>query len=707
VRLARAPGGAPVPERRPHALERADGSVVDDPWHWLRERDDPAVIAQLEAENAHADTVLAPLAPLVEACYAGIVARVEESDASAPVLDGGWLYYHRTLAGRQRPIHCRRPAPDGVDDPRALPEDLRRPVDPLAPPPDEVVLIDEDAEAGRHPYFRLGGLAVSPDHRFAAELVDLDGSERFTVRVRDLASGAVIDEAVTGAGYGLAWHDDASAFLYTVPDAAWRPHEVRRHRVGTADADDEVLVSEPDERFWLGVGRTRSDRFLAVHSGSRTTDAWWLIEAADASAPARAVVAKADGVEVDLDHRGERLYLTTNADGARDFALVTVALDDPMGPRTTLVAHRPGVRLVGAEVFADLLVLVERTDARRQLRLCDPDSGQGEVLAVDEEASTTGLTGNPAFDRRVLRFAYTSLTTPTRVIDLDLDTGARTLVKEQPVRGGYDATRFTSWREWALAADGTRVPVSCVRRADVALDGSAPCLLYGYGAYESSIDPAFSAARLELLERGVVFAIAHVRGGGELGRAWYEGGRLAAKGNTFTDFIACADHLVERGIADRERLAVRGGSAGGLLIGAVLNLRPELAVAAVAEVPFVDVVTTMSDPTIPLTVIEWEEWGDPRTPADLAVMAAYSPYDNVRPAPYPACYVTAGLNDPRVGYWEPAKWVARLRERTTSDAPIVLRTELVAGHGGRSGRYEAWEDEARVQAFVLAALGAA
>lgn len=706
MRVARPPGAPPVPERRPHPLTRADGSVVDDPWHWLRDRDDPAVIAHLEAENAYADLVLAPLEDQVERCYRGIVARVQESDASAPVLDGGWLSYQRTLEGRQRPIHCRRPAPAGVDDPRALPDGLRRPVDPLAPPDDEVVLLDEDAEAGQHPYFRLGGLIVSPDQRLSAELVDLDGSERLTVRVRDLATGAVIDEAVTGAGYGLAWHDDGSAFLHTVVDEAWRPFRVVRHRVGSDGTDDEVLVEEPDERFWLGVGRTRSDRFLVIHAGSRTTDEWHVIEAADASAAPRLVVPRVAGVEVDLDHRGDALLLTTNADGARDFRLDLVAVDDPVGARRTLVAHRPGVRLVSAEAFADHVVLIERTEARVRLRVIDPATGDGEVIAVEEEASTTVLTGNPAFDRRVLRFAYTSLTTPTRIIDLDLDTGERTLIKEQPVRGGHDPARFVSWREWAIAGDGTRVPLSCVRRADVPLDGSAPCLLYGYGAYEASIDPSFSVARLELLERGVVFAVAHVRGGGELGRGWYEGGRLGNKPATFTDFVAAADHLVARGVAARERLAIRGGSAGGLLIGAVLNLRPDVAVAAVAEVPFVDVVTTMSDPTIPLTVIEWEEWGDPREPEAFAVMGSYSPYDNVRPAPYPACYVTAGLNDPRVGYWEPAKWVARLRERTTSDAPIVLRTELVAGHGGRSGRYEAWEDEARVIAFVLAAVGA-
>lgn len=703
----RAPAGpAPVPERRPHALARADGSVVDDPWHWLRERDDPAVRAHLEAENAYAEAAMAPHADLVERLFAGIRGRVEESDASAPVLDGGWLHYQRTLEGRQRPIHCRRPAPPGVTDPRDLPLALRLPVDPLDPPSDEQVLLDEDAEAAAHPYFRLGGFVPTPDHTRIAELVDLDGSEVLRVRVRDLASGAVIDDAVTRAGYGLAWSSDGTSFLYTVPDDAWRPYEVRRHRVGTPAADDEVLLAEPDERFWLGVGRTRSRRYLAIHAGSRVTDEWHLIDADDADARPRLVVAREEGVEVDLDHRGDLLYLTSNAEGAVDFALWTVPVDDPRRERwTPLVPHRPGVRLEGVEAFADHLLLLERTEARRQLRVVDPATGQGDVIAMDEEAYAAGPVGNPDFHRRVLRFATTSLTTPLTVVDLDLDTGERLVVKAQPVRGGYDRGRFVSWRAWATAADGVRVPISLVRRADVPLDGTAPCLLYVYGAYEASIDPSFSASRLELLERGVVFAIAHVRGGGEMGRAWYEGGRLAAKATTFTDVLDCIDHLTATGVAAADRLALRGGSAGGLTVGAVLNRAPERLAAVVAEVPFVDVVTTMSDPSIPLTVIEYDEWGDPRDPVALATIAAYSPYDNVPVAARPPVYVTAGLNDPRVGYWEPAKWVARLRERGVGDAPVLLFTELDAGHGGRSGRYEAWRDEARTLAFVLVALG--
>jgi oligopeptidase B len=418
------------------------------------------------------------------------------------------------------------------------------------------------------------------------------------------------------------------------------------------------------------------------------------------------VAAREHGVEYDLDHRGDDLVIVTNADGAEDFKLVTAPVDAPERSNwVELVAHRPGIRLEGADAFATHLVLHERTEARTQLRIVDPATGAGDTLPMDEEVYTAGAGANPAFDTRVLRFGYTSMTTPVQEIDLDLDTGERTVLKQQPVRGGYDRDRYVSWREWASAPDGTRVPISLVRRTDTPTDGTAPCLLYGYGSYELSIDPGFSPARLSLLDRGLVFAIAHVRGGGEMGRRWYEDGKFLAKPNTFSDFVACADHLVEQRITARDRLAIRGGSAGGLLIGATLNLRPDLCAAAVAEVPFVDVVNTMSDPTIPLTVIEYDEWGDPSDPTFHAVMRSYSPYDNVREADYPALFITAGLNDPRVQYWEPAKWVAKLRTTITGGGPVLLRTELGAGHAGRSGRYDAWRDEARVLAFVLDRVG--
>jgi oligopeptidase B len=406
-------------------------------------------------------------------------------------------------------------------------------------------------------------------------------------------------------------------------------------------------------------------------------------------------------VECVDDSFGDLLYVVTNADGAEDFKLCVAPVATPGRDHwVELIPHRPGVRLESAEVFADQLVLTERTQARVQLRVCDPATGEGEPLPMDEEVYAAGVAANPRFETRTLRYLYTSLTTPAQVIDLDLETGERTLVKQQPVRGGHDRERFVSWRDWATAADGTRVPISLVRRADVPLDGTAPSLLYGYGSYEISIDPTFSIARLSLLERGVVFAIAHVRGGGELGRRWYEDGKFLAKPNTFSDFVACADHLVEQQVTARDRLAIRGGSAGGMLIGAALNLRPDLCAAAVADVPFVDIVTTMSDRSIPLTVIEYDEWGDPHDPVYLEVMRSYSPYDNVREADYPATYVTAGLNDPRVQYWEPAKWVAKLRATATGGGPFLLETKMGAGHAGRSGRYDAWRDEARARAVV-------
>jgi oligopeptidase B len=702
----------PVASRRPHLLVRADGREVDDPWFWLNQRDDPEVIAHLEAENAYTDAVLGPLAGLRDTVFEEIRSRVQESDASAPVLLPGraggpaWVYYRRTLAGQQYAIHARRPAPADARDVTDLPDDLRRAVDPERPPVDEVVLLDENVEAAGHDYFRLGAFAVSPDQRLAAAAVDLDGGEIYAVRVRDLATGRVVDDAIIRAATSIAWHDDSCSFLYTVPDDAWRPHQVWRHRVGTAVERDELLLDEPDARYWLGLGRTRSEEFIAIQAGSKVTSEWYLVDAGDPSAQPRLVVPRVQGREVDLDHRGEWLYLVTNADGASDFKLCVAPVDDPAPERwRELVAHRPGIRLEGADAFADLLVLSERTQARTRLRICDPDTGEGELLEMPDEVSTTGLGPNPRFASRVLRCVYTSMVAPTEVLDVDLAGGERTVVKRQEVRGGHDPRDYVTWREWADAPDGTRVPISLVRRADV--EGPAPCLLYGYGSYEISVDPAFSIPRLSLLDRGVVFAVAHVRGGGEMGRAWYEQGRLERKPNTFRDFAACADHLVARDITTRERLAIRGGSAGGMLIGAVLNQRPRLCAAAVAEVPFVDVVTTMSDPSIPLTVIEYDEWGDPTEASVHAVMQSYSPYDNVEAGDRPAILATAGLNDPRVQYWEPAKWVARLRDSMTGGGPVLLRIEMGAGHGGRSGRYDAWRDEAEVLAFVLHTTGAA
>jgi oligopeptidase B len=711
--------GEPVPpfaERRPHTLERHTGPV-DDPYYWMRDRHDPALVPHLEAENRYTDAHLAPLRPLIDTLYEEIKGRVQETDASAPVIRRGYAYYQRTVAGQQYAIHCRRRLPDDLADRDVsdLPLAWRHPVDPQAAPADEVVLLDENLEAAGHDYFRLGGLHVSPTQRYAAWLADRSGGEVFEIRVRDLETLEDQTDVVPRAAYSLAWYDDDQAFLYTVPDQAWRPYQVWRHVLGTDPREDVLIYEEADERFWLGVTRLRSERYLAIHAASKITSEARLLDAADPSAQPLLVAGREHGVEYDVDHDAarDRLVLHTNARGAEDFQIVTAPAPTREQPGAaardawrTLVPHDPGVRIESVACFATHLVVRERTQARTQLRVLDPATGQGEVLPVDEEVATVSLGANPAYETATLRYGYSSLTTPAQVVDVWLagtqpQLDSKQVIKQQPVRGGYDRDQYVTWRDWATARDATRVPISLVRHVDTPLDGTAPCLLYGYGSYEISIDPVFSSARLSLLDRGVVYAIAHVRGGGELGRRWYENGKFEHKPNTFSDFVACADHLVDTRVTARDRLAVRGGSAGGLLIGAALNLRPDLAAAAVAEVPFVDIVTTMSDASIPLTVIEYDEWGDPATPRFAAVMTSYSPYDNVRSEPYPAMLVTAGLTDPRVQYWEPAKWVAKLRATATGGGPILLKTQLGAGHGGRSGRYHAWQDEAEVLAFML------
>lgn len=680
----------PVATRRPVTVERF-GESFEDPYGWLRDREDAEVRTYLEAENAYTEQVLEPIRGLRDRVYEELKSRIQESDASAPVRRDDWWYYTRILEGQQYPIQCRRPVGD---------RDRRFPVDPNDPPDDEQIVLDMNALAEGHDYLALGGAAVSPDHRLLAYLVDTSGAEVFTLRIRDLETGD--ETTVTDrASYGLAWHSDASALLYLVPDEAWRPHELRRHVLGSGQ-DDELLLREDDERFWTGLSTSRSRDYLIVHVASRTTSEVHLIDAHDPSAAPRVVAPREPGVEYHLDHGGGRLVIVTNAGDSVDFQVMTAPVDRPGRDHwQVLVGHRPGIRVEDADAFATHIVLSERTEARTQLRVVDTDGFDHGLLEMPEEVYTAAVGPNPEADTRTLRIVYTSLTTPISTIDVDLDTGARETIKQEEVPGGYDPSAYQTRRLWATSEDGTHVPISVVHRRDTPIDGSAPCLMYAYGAYEVSTDPTFRAWRLSYLDRGGIVALAHVRGGGEMGRAWYEGGRLANKANTFRDVVACADHLVAEHWTSRDRLVLEGGSAGGLLVGATLNMRPDLVTAAVAVVPFVDVLNTMSDPTLPLTVPEYEEWGNPAEQSDFETIRAYSPYDNVRAQPYPALLVTAGINDPKVGYWEPAKWVARLREVTTGDAPILLKTELGAGHAGPSGRYSALEERALMLAFEI------
>jgi oligopeptidase B len=576
------------------------------------------------------------------------------------------------------------------------------------------VLLDENVLAAGHSYLSVGNLAVSPGHTRLAFATDTTGDEHFTLRVRDLQTGDDLGDRIEGTSYGVAWANDDATIFYTRPDAANRPYQLWRHRVGSPAEDDDLVFEEADERFHLGVGRTKDGEYVAVEIHSRITSEIWVIPAARPRAAPAVVEPRNQGIEYGLEHHRGTFLILTN-DGAENFRVVGAPADNPSRQAwTELIAPRADVRIEGLDVFAGHVVSYERREGMPRIRVIAlPDDGprwdgelpEGYLVPSPETPAASWGGPNPEFTSRSLRYEYSSLVTPRSVYDLDLASGDSVLRKRQPVLGGYDPERYGTERLWAEALDGTAVPLSIVYRRDVRRDGTAPCLLYGYGSYEQSIDPVFSSLRLSLLDRGFVFAIAHVRGGGELGRRWYEEGKLLAKPNTFGDFVACARKLVEARWTAPDRLVARGGSAGGLLVGAVANVAPELFRAMVAEVPFVDCLNTMLDDTLPLTVIEWEEWGNPGAdPEVYSVMKAYTPYENVRSTRHPDLLVTAGLEDPRVGYWEPAKWVQKLRGADPGGR-VLLKIELDSGHAGPSGRYEAWREEAFVLAFVLDAVG--
>ncbi len=651
-----------------------------DPYYWLREKENPEVRAYLEAENAYADAVMAPTLPLQETLYREIVGRVQETDTSAPTLYKGWWSYTRTAEGLDYEIYCRR---------RGTME---------AP---EEVMLDGNELARGHEYFDLGYVERSLDDRLLAYAVDLDGSERHELRFRDLATGQDLDDVIRGVYYGSAWSADSKTFFYLMPDAAVRPYQVWRHVLGTPTEDDVLVMQEDDERFELSVEQTKSERYVIFTSTSQVTSESLFIPSDQPQAEPVLVEARRHGIEYNIDHQGDRFLILTN-DGARNFRLMAAPVASPGRPSwTEVVPERPGVRLNFTDVHAGHVVLGERSEGLQLLEVLDFATGELHTVDQPDPAYTAFPGSDPNYDSVVMRFYYTSLTAPFSAVDYDMRTRERTVVKEQPVGGGYDRADYVSERLWATAPDGVRIPISVVYRRGLKRDGSNPALLNGYGAYELSSDPMFDSARLSMLDRGFVFAIAHVRGGGEMGREWYEDGKFLRKTNTFTDFIACAERLVELGYTNPRRLAIRGRSAGGLLIGAVLNMRPDLFACAVAQVPFVDALTTMLDDKLPLTINEFDEWGNPSEADFYQYIKAYSPYDNVHAADYPALLVTTGLNDPRVSYWEPAKWVAKLRSLKRGESTLLLKTEMGSGHSGPSGRYESWREEAFITAFVL------
>jgi len=655
------------------------GDLRTDEYSWLRDRTDPEVIAYLEAENAYTAAMMRHTEPLQQALYDEMLARIKEDDTDVPVRRDAWLYYSRTEQGKAYPIYCRRPDAEGSA---------------------EQVIFDQNAAAEGHAFYQLGGFEVSPDHRYLAFLEDTNGYEDFVLRVKDLGTGDFLPDGADLLGFGLAWASDGRTLFYQTTDAAKRADRVWRHRLGDARAADVEVYHDPDPLFNVGVRRSRSGAFVFLTSSSFTSTEGWLL---DAHAPERApriVAPRAPDVEYDVDHSGEWLYLHTNRDGARDLKVMRAPVADPAAWEEWLPA-RAGAFVEAVDLFRAFAVVTEREGGLRRLRVTDLAGGGSHYVEFPEPAYGVTLDENPEFATRTLRFTYSSLITPDSVFDYDMSARTRELRKRDEVLGTYDASRYRVERLMIPSRDGRPVPVSLVHRLPLERDGSRPLVLYAYGAYGHIVEPTFSSARLSLLDRGFVYAIAHVRGGQDLGRAWYDEGKMFGKMNTFFDFIDCAEWLVRERYTSRDRLVAHGGSAGGLLMGAIANLRGDLFHAVVADVPFVDVINTMLDASIPLTAQEWEQWGNPAEAASYEYMRKYSPYDNVRRGSYPRMLVTSGVNDSRVAFWEPAKWVAKLRAHKTDSHPLLLKMNMGAGHGGATGRYERLKEVAFRYAFII------
>ena len=670
----------PIATRRPHRLER-HGDVRVDEYYWLRDRDDPEVRAYLEAENAYLEDRLRHVRELRERLFEEIKRRIPQTDVSAPYRDGTHRYYWRYEDGRQYRIHCRSPLDAGG----------------------EQIILDVNALAEGHEFCDAAILDVSPDERLLAYAVDTVGRRRYAIRFRDLAAGADLPDVLPDVVCEAVWANDNRTLFYTRQDpVTLRPFQVLRHTLGRDVATDELVYEEGDETFSCGVGKSRSKRYVLIGSHHTLASEYRYADADRPHGGCEVFLPRERGHEYQIDHYRGRFYIRSNA-AARNFRLLETPDDRTARQHwRELVPHRGDVLLEAFELFSDHLVVQERRDGLVRLRVQSWDGAGGHDVAFDEPAYDAFIDPhNRVADTQVLRFRYSSLSTPASTFDYDMRTRERTLVKRDEVLGGFDPARYRTERLHAVAADGTRVPISLVARHDTPRDGTSPLLLYGYGAYGISMDAGFRSPRLSLLDRGFVYAIAHVRGGEELGRRWYDDGKLLSKKNTFTDFIACAERLIERRYTSPERLFAMGGSAGGLLIGAVLNMRPDLFHGVVAQVPFVDVVTTMLDESIPLTTGEYDEWGDPRLQRFYDYIKSYSPYDNVSARRYPHLLVMAGLHDSQVQYWEPAKWVARLRAHKTDDNLLLLRINLDAGHGGASGRYERYRETALQYAFLL------
>ena len=668
----------PIAPKHPTVHQLHGDERIDD-YFWLRDRDNPKVIAYLEAENAYTEAMMQQTALLQTTLYEEMLSRIQEDDLSVPYRQGEFYYYTRTETGKAYPIHCRKY--QTLDAP-------------------EEVLLDQNQLAEGTEYFSLGGFEVSPDHQRLAYSIDTTGAERYTLFFLDLTTHQLYSESIPDTA-SFAWSNDNQTIFYAQIDPANRPYKLFRHRLGSGIDTDPLLFHEADDAYFLGIDKTRSEAYLLLGLGSKITSEVHYLDANDPTGDFRLIRPRQVGIEYEVEHHTDAFYILTN-ENALNFKLMKAPICDPSIENwETVIEHQEDVFLVGVSAFVDHLVIYDREAGLPNIRVRKLSTQEEHTVPFPEPTYEVSESINPDFNIGTLRFGYTSLVTPFSIFDYDLDARTRELKKETPVLGGYDRTAYKSERLEAIAPDGTAVPLSIVYKAGIDRNGKNPLLMTGYGSYGFSYPDSFSPTRLALRDRGVVLAIAHIRGGSELGRKWYEDGKFLHKQNTFRDFIACAETLIQQGWTNAEHLAISGGSAGGLLIGAVINQRPELFNAAIAQVPFVDVVTTILDTSLPLSATEWEEWGNPNDPEFYFYMKGYSPYDNVEAKAYPALLITAGLNDPRVSYWEPAKWTAKLRALKTDSRVLLLKTNMGAGHGGASGRYERLKEIAFEYAFLL------
>lgn len=678
-------------------------SFVDE-YEWMRNKESQDTLDYLNAENTYTEAKTAHLKQLTENVFEEIKSRVKQTDMSVPSRAGDYWYYGRSEEGKEYGFSCRIPVSEGQDpwEPPVIPEEGK--------PEGEQILLDNNALAEGHDYFALGAASVTKSGRFLAYSTDTEGDERFELFIKDLETGKLLDDHLTDIFYGATWAGEDYIFYQKVDDA-WRPDTVWRHKVGTAQSDDVCVFTEADERFRVGVGSTRSEKYLIIAVGSPLTSEYWVLDMDNPEGEFEVLWERETGVEYDIDHvvsGGKDQWLVTHNAHGPNFEVSWVdANANPLpGIRDLdiLVPHNDDVRIEGVDTYRDFATLSYRRGGIPRvavMQLVDDHFGDFEEINFDEEIYSAGSAGNPEWDAPVIRLSYTSYTQPAQLFQYRIATGERTLLKEQEVPGGYNADEYEAYREWAIAKDGTQIPVSIVKRKDLATDSPRPALLYGYGSYEASMDPGFSVSRLSLLDRGMLYVVAHVRGGGEMGRLWYDEGKLMAKKNTFTDFIDVADHLINNQLTSPEVLVAEGGSAGGLLVGAVANMAPDRFKGIQAVVPFVDPLTSILKPELPLTVGEWEEWGDPyHDPEVYDYMATYAPYENVAAQDYPDILAVTSLNDTRVLYVEPAKWIAKLRQVATG-GEFLLKTEMAAGHGGVSGRYARWHQTAFEYAWTI------